>query len=151
MQITHRARSIQNCFTEHQSDFQYFLWPPHSPDLNPIENVRDMVERLILQHSPLPSNLQDLKSCIANAWYSLDVNALQKHGELDAQTNQSSYSCKMWSNKTFSHLFGIVVSDADCGAVGSGSKSRVRNGCLCCNSYLLCDVCFTLTSMLAPV
>ncbi|GFW02510.1 hypothetical protein TNCV_2455261 [Trichonephila clavipes] len=36
-----------------------------------------MVESCIQQHSPLPSPLQDLKSRIA--WYSQDVNALQKH------------------------------------------------------------------------
>ena len=44
----------------------------------PIKNVWDIVERRIRKHSPLPSNLQDIKSCIANAWYSLDVNAIQK-------------------------------------------------------------------------
>ena len=74
----HQARSVQNWFAEHQSDFQHFFWPPHSPDLNLIENMWDMLESRIRQHSPLPSNLQDLKSCMANAWYSLNVNALQK-------------------------------------------------------------------------
>ena len=63
----HRARSIQNWLAEYQFDFQHLSWPPDSPDLNPIENVWDMVERRIRQHSLLPSNLQDLKSCIANA------------------------------------------------------------------------------------
>ena len=74
----YRDRSVQNWFAEHQSDFQHLFYPPHSSDLNPFENVWDMVERRIRQHSPLTSILQDLKSCIANAWYSLDVNALQK-------------------------------------------------------------------------
>ncbi|GFT55303.1 hypothetical protein TNCV_1021761 [Trichonephila clavipes] len=41
--------------------------------------------------------------------------------------------------------FGIVVSEADYGAVGAGFESRVRHGCLFCNSPL-CDVCLTLTS-----
>ncbi|GFT77385.1 uncharacterized protein TNCV_1470441 [Trichonephila clavipes] len=45
------------------------------------------------------------------------------------------------------HLSDIVVSVADCVAVGSGFESRVRHGCLCRNPSLLCDVCFTLTSM----
>ena len=69
----HRARSVQNWFAEHQPDFQHLSWPTHIPDLNPIENVWGTVERRIRQFSPLPSNLQDLKNCIANAWYSLDV------------------------------------------------------------------------------
>ncbi|GFY08755.1 hypothetical protein TNCV_5006681 [Trichonephila clavipes] len=41
---------------------------------------------------------------------------------------------------------GIVVSEADYGAVGAGFESRVRHGCLLCNSPL-CDVCLTLTSI----
>ena len=77
----HRARIVRDWFNEHQSDFQQLPWPPQSPELYPIENVWDMLERRIRQQSPLPSNLQDLKVCVANAWYSLDINALQKHVE----------------------------------------------------------------------
>ncbi|GFV52448.1 hypothetical protein TNCV_2771951 [Trichonephila clavipes] len=54
---THRARSVQNWFTEPQSDFQHFSCPSHIRYLNLTENVRYMVERHIRQHSPLPSNL----------------------------------------------------------------------------------------------
>ncbi|GFV71986.1 hypothetical protein TNCV_2459191 [Trichonephila clavipes] len=42
---------------------------------------------------------------------------------------------------------GIVISDTDCGAVGSGFESQERHGCLCSNS-LHCDVCFTLASII---
>ncbi|GFU75958.1 uncharacterized protein TNCV_2087961 [Trichonephila clavipes] len=76
--IKHSARNVQNWFAEHQSDFQHLPRLP-SPDLNPKVNVSDMVERCIRQHYHLLSNLQDLKSCIVSAWYSLDVNALQKY------------------------------------------------------------------------
>ena len=98
----HRARIVQNWFAEHQSDFQHLSWPQHSPNLNPIENVWDMVERCIRKHSLLPSNLQDLKSCIANAWYSLDVNALQKHVDsmlkrMTAVIRAKDNSIKYWS------------------------------------------------------
>ncbi|GFX50616.1 hypothetical protein TNCV_2722031 [Trichonephila clavipes] len=41
----------------------------------------------------------------------------------------------------------IMVSDTDCGAVGSGFGSRERHGCLCCNPFLPCDMCFTLASI----
>ena len=57
----HRARIVRDWFNEHQSDFQQLSWTPQSPDLNPIENVWDMLERRIRQQSPLPSNIQDLK------------------------------------------------------------------------------------------
>ncbi|GFX25018.1 hypothetical protein TNCV_1279541 [Trichonephila clavipes] len=43
-----------------------------------------------------------------------------------------------------SRPFGIVVSGADCGAVGAGFEYRVRHECLCCNPSFLCDVCFML-------
>ncbi|GFV82833.1 hypothetical protein TNCV_4148011 [Trichonephila clavipes] len=48
------------------------------------------------------------------------------------------------SSSTERHPSGIVASDADCGAVRSGFKSRVNRGCLCCNTSPFCDVCFTL-------
>ena len=54
---TYRAKSVQNWSAEHQFGFQQLSWPLHSPDLIPIKNVWDMVERRIRQHSPLPSNL----------------------------------------------------------------------------------------------
>ncbi|GFY12712.1 hypothetical protein TNCV_2449031 [Trichonephila clavipes] len=41
---------------------------------------------------------------------------------------------------------GIVVSNADYGALGAAFESWVRHGCLCRNPSLIWDVCFTLTS-----
>ncbi|GFW93912.1 hypothetical protein TNCV_4221901 [Trichonephila clavipes] len=72
----HRVRSVRNCFTEHQSDFQHLPWSLHSPDLKSVENVWDVVERHIQQNTLLSSDFQVLKCRIANASYSLDVNAL---------------------------------------------------------------------------
>ncbi|GFS76832.1 hypothetical protein TNCV_3453981 [Trichonephila clavipes] len=70
----YRIRNVQNGFADHQFDFQYLPWPLNSLDFNPIEKTWDMVERRLL-----PSNLQELEICTANAWYSLDVNELQSH------------------------------------------------------------------------
>ncbi|GFX10816.1 hypothetical protein TNCV_4740361 [Trichonephila clavipes] len=76
---TNCARRIQNCLDEYQSDFQHLPWSLYSPHLNPIEKRGWGVwgKGHVRQHYPLSSNLQDLKSCIANAWYSLGINALQ--------------------------------------------------------------------------
>lgn len=52
-----QARIVQEWFTEHNSDFCHILWPPQSPDINPIAKVWDMLEN-IWQQSPLPSNLR---------------------------------------------------------------------------------------------
>ena len=76
----HRARSVQNWFAEHQSNFQHLSWPLHSPDLmwSPSKMYgicwKDASDSTLL----LYLIYKNLKSCIANAWYSLDVNALQK-------------------------------------------------------------------------
>ncbi|GFU59210.1 DDE_3 domain-containing protein [Trichonephila clavipes] len=55
----HRARSVQNWLAEHQSDLRKIPLTPHSQDINPVENVWDIAEKHIQQHSPLPSHLQD--------------------------------------------------------------------------------------------
>ncbi|GFU81746.1 hypothetical protein TNCV_3086581 [Trichonephila clavipes] len=52
---THCARSVQNRFAENQFDFQYLSWRPYSSDLNSTENVWDIGEIHIRQHSPHPS------------------------------------------------------------------------------------------------
>ncbi|GFU69156.1 hypothetical protein TNCV_1516901 [Trichonephila clavipes] len=69
-----RGRCDHHWFAEYQPPC-----PSHTPDLNAIENVLYIIGRHIREHSSLASNLQDLKSCIANAWYSLEITALQKH------------------------------------------------------------------------
>ncbi|GFW77317.1 uncharacterized protein TNCV_924331 [Trichonephila clavipes] len=53
----HLARSVRNSSDEYQTDFQQL--PGHSiaTELNPIENVWDMVVRRIRQLSLLPSTL----------------------------------------------------------------------------------------------
>ncbi len=41
----HKAQIISDWFLEHDNDFALLKWPPHSPDLNPIEHIWDVVER----------------------------------------------------------------------------------------------------------
>lgn len=43
----HGAQIISNCFLEHDSELTVLKWPPESPDLSPIENLLDVVEREI--------------------------------------------------------------------------------------------------------
>ncbi|GFX82120.1 hypothetical protein TNCV_2707501 [Trichonephila clavipes] len=64
-----RARSVQNWFTEQ----------PHILDVSSIENEWYWWKDKPAAHFPLPFYLQDLKICITNAGYSLDLHAFQKH------------------------------------------------------------------------
>jgi len=45
----HKARINSNWFLEHDNEFTVLKWPPHSPDLNPIEHLWDVVEPKIHQ------------------------------------------------------------------------------------------------------
>ena len=47
-------------------------WPAQSPDLNPIENLWDELERKVRNHRPLPKNQDDLWKILQEEWLNLD-------------------------------------------------------------------------------
>ncbi|GFT74042.1 hypothetical protein TNCV_3707771 [Trichonephila clavipes] len=67
----------------------------------------------IQQHSPLPSNLQDLKCCITIAWYSLEVNAFQKHIDTKLQRIRAVIRAKAKGTKytTLQETAGLSKSE----------------------------------------
>lgn len=73
----HWATTVEEWFSQHDSNFNDLAWPPQNPDLNSIGNVLDMLEKHIRQRSPLPYNLSQLKDCLVKAWYVLHLDALQ--------------------------------------------------------------------------
>jgi transposase len=52
-------------------------WPAQSPDMNPIENVWDIIDRRIRKRAEQPSNVEELWNFIQEEWYSLDKQIIK--------------------------------------------------------------------------
>ena len=63
---------------KNDNDIKSLPWPAQSPDLNPIENLWDELERQIRKHKPLPKNPNDLWHILQEEWSKLDENILKK-------------------------------------------------------------------------
>lgn len=74
----HRAKRVKNWFQEHESSFAHMIWPPQSPDLNPIENMWDELERELRRCSPLPSSTKELQELLMELWSKLNVDTARK-------------------------------------------------------------------------
>ena len=59
---SHRA-AIVNDFLESER-IAHMVWPPYSPDLNPIENFWDVLGRVASSHFPPPATLIELKTAL---------------------------------------------------------------------------------------
>ncbi len=73
----HKAQIISDWFLEHDNDFTLLKWPPQSPDLNPIEQLWDVVEREIHIMDLQPINLQQLRDNIMSIWTKISEECFQ--------------------------------------------------------------------------
>ncbi|GFV46418.1 transposable element Tcb2 transposase [Trichonephila clavipes] len=61
---------------EHSSDFFVINWPPRSPDLNPIENLWDVLEQGVKGHHTAPTNFTELGTALL--WQVIPVERFEK-------------------------------------------------------------------------
>ncbi len=73
----HKAQIISDWFLEHDNEFTLLKWPPQSPDLNPIEQLWDVVEREICIMDVQPTNLQQLCDAIMSIWTKISEEFFQ--------------------------------------------------------------------------
>ncbi len=65
----HKAQIISDWFLEQDNEFNLLKWPPQSPNLNPIEQLWDVMEWEICIMDVQPINLQQLRDAIRGARY----------------------------------------------------------------------------------
>ena len=53
-------------------------WPAQSPDLNPIENIWNEIDRKVCNLRNQPKNLQDLEWKVKTAWRSISLDYIHK-------------------------------------------------------------------------
>ena len=70
----HTSGLVKDCLK--QKTIQTLLWPSFSPDLNPIENLWDELERRVKKHQP--KNLKELELQLTQEWNNIELLVLEK-------------------------------------------------------------------------
>ncbi|GBN47885.1 hypothetical protein AVEN_39367-1 [Araneus ventricosus] len=74
----HKARIVLEWFEEHTDEFHLMSWPPNSPDLNPMENIWDIMEKQLRPQTPPCPNISTLRDLRLYIWYNLSPVMYQK-------------------------------------------------------------------------
>ncbi|GBN49567.1 hypothetical protein AVEN_58714-1 [Araneus ventricosus] len=74
---SHASRIATKWLQEHSSDFRHFHWPPKSPEMNIIEDIRDALIHAVENRSPPPRTPMDLWIVLKDEWRELPPRYLQ--------------------------------------------------------------------------
>uniref|UniRef100_A0A3B4YAJ7 Tc1-like transposase DDE domain-containing protein n=1 Tax=Seriola lalandi dorsalis TaxID=1841481 RepID=A0A3B4YAJ7_SERLL len=65
-----RARGVTEWFDEYENNVNHMLWPPESPDLNPVNHLCQILDQHVRQHSTLPSSKHQMREYLLEELYS---------------------------------------------------------------------------------
>ncbi|GBN43949.1 hypothetical protein AVEN_40293-1 [Araneus ventricosus] len=83
----HRAGRICDWFDEHSHTLLHLDSPAQSPDLNPIENLWDMLQQWVKRRNQHPRNLVDLCDQILSEWLN-SIDTGPSHTSLQAKDDR---------------------------------------------------------------
>lgn len=66
----HKSKQTMKWLEDHH--IKVMIWPPNSPDLNPIENLWDELEKAVRKRPTKPKNLAQLELALSEEWNKLD-------------------------------------------------------------------------------
>ncbi|GBM76814.1 hypothetical protein AVEN_122191-1 [Araneus ventricosus] len=64
----HASRVATKWLQEHSSDFRHFHWPPKSPEMNIIKDIRYVLLHAVEKRSPPPRTPMDLLTALQDSW-----------------------------------------------------------------------------------
>lgn len=73
----HTGKTVKKWLSD--QNIPLLFHPPSSPDLSPIERVWHELKTIIRNLVPQPSNVEQLKTAVYDAWDSLDIKDVDKH------------------------------------------------------------------------
>ncbi|GBM57904.1 hypothetical protein AVEN_237785-1 [Araneus ventricosus] len=73
----HASRVATKRLHKRSSDFRHFHWPPKSPEMNIIEEIRDALLHVVENRSPPPRTPMDLWTVLKDEWCELPPRYLQ--------------------------------------------------------------------------
>lgn len=62
------ADSVREWFEEHDSEFSVLTWPPNSPDLNPMEQLWNVLDKQVKSTESPPRSLEELRDLLLTCW-----------------------------------------------------------------------------------